>query len=306
MTGSSAAVLDSVSMLDESGQMVGGVFEPPSSPAASAIGRGKLIVAVAAVVCGLAGVGVGATHKSTYTASATVQVGQVNPNSPGFFGYVQSSASLATAFSRAIAAEPVLAAVQKKLKLAPSDAIARLSAEPLPGAPAFRVIATGSTELAAVELANVTADAVIEYEGQSNSANPEAGSLLQEYRDASLALQYAIAHLGHVARGKHASPAAVATAEAEKNAASVKLKAIGVAYTAAVASQAPRSGLVSLLAGATSASSNRSSQIELLGFIGLLAGVITGCLLAVLRDRHRIARQLNPAVAAEIQRSQPA
>ena len=90
------------------------------------------------------GAGIGLLRQTTYTASATLQVGQVNPNSPGFLGYVQSASSLATAFSRSIAAAPVLATVKRKLALGPADATPRLSAEPIPLAPAFRVIATGS------------------------------------------------------------------------------------------------------------------------------------------------------------------
>ncbi|MGH2854664.1 MAG: hypothetical protein ACRDLF_10815 [Solirubrobacteraceae bacterium] len=291
-------------MFDQPDGVARGVFEPPSGFAVWAIARNKLVVFVVAVVLALAGVGVGAKRRSTYTASATVQVGQVNPNSPGFFGYSQSSATLANAFSRSIAAEPVLAAVQKKLKLAPAQAVARLSAEPIPEAPAFRVIATGSSELGAIDLANVAANAVIAYEGQSNSANPEAASLLEEYRAASLKLQQAVRAVGDLSRKKGASLEALARVEADRNAAAVRLKAIGVAYTSAVASQAPRSGLVSLLAGAASASSDRSSRVELYGFIGLLVGVVVGCFVAVLRERRRAASR-RAAVRDEIERVEP-
>jgi uncharacterized protein involved in exopolysaccharide biosynthesis len=264
-----------------------GVFEPPSGPALAAITRNKLIVLLVAVLFAVIGLVFGHSRKATYTASAIVQVGQVNPNSPGFFGYVQSSAELASAFSRSIAAEPVLTAVGHKLDLAPATVVGRLSAEPLPEAPAFRVIATGPSEFAAVQLANTAAAAVINYEGESNSANPEAASLLKEYQDASVNLQQAAKALAHLARDKHTSEQALVRAEAERDAASVKLKAVGVAYTGAVASQAPRSGLVSLLAGASSASNNKSSKTDLYGFIGLLIGVVVGCFVAVARERLR-------------------
>ncbi len=275
--------------LDLPVEMVPGVFEPPSGFVLSALGRNKAIVLLCAVVLALVGLAIGKTRKVTYTASATLQVGQVNPNSPGFLGYVQSSSALATAFSRSIGAEPVLAAVQKKLKLSPSDAIARLSAEPLPEAPAFEVIATGTTKDSAVGLANVAASAVIAYEGQSNSANPEAATLLHEYREAAYQLQQATLAFDHLTlKGKSVSNEVHARAEAAKNAAEVRLKAIGNSYVAAVTSQAPRNGLVSLLAGATGASNNHHSKIELFGFIGLLAGLAVGCLAAVLRERLRM------------------
>lgn len=301
---------------DETGALIQGVFEPPSGFVLVAIGRNKPLVCVFAVMLALIGAGFGLSRQSTYTASATLQVGQVNPNSPGFYSYVASAAALATAFSRAVSAEPVLATVQHKLKLAPSEAVARLSAEPLPQSPAFRVIATGPTESEAVQLANVTANALIVYESQANSTNPEAASLLHEYRKASLASQHAIAnleHLEHLARSRGqsrgasetASASVLASAKAEREDAAAKLNAIGVAYTASVTSQAPRSGLVSLIAGATSASNDRGSKVEIFGFIGLLVGIVIGCMAAILRERRRIHLPLTAGMEVETQQSEP-
>jgi len=84
----------------------------------------------------------------------------------------------------------------------------------------------------------------------------------------------------------------LAVAEANLEAEAAHFRAIGAAYNAAILSQAPRSGLVALLAGATSASSNRSSKTELFGFLGLLIGAVVGCLFAVLLERRRAGRPL--------------
>jgi hypothetical protein len=298
ITGSSSATLDDADRLIE------GVFEPPNGFVLAAIARNKWIVGICTVLLAVIGTAYGLSRHPTYTTSATLQVGQVNPNSPGFFGYVQSAASLATAFSRAIDAEPVLDAVRQKLKVAPSQAVERLSAEPIPTSPAFRVIATGPTELAAVQLANVAASALIEYEGQSNSANPQADSLLREYRQASLALRRAVAHVVRESRKKRGYSSPLAAAEAEKNAASVKLRAIGVAYTNAIASRGPSSGLVSLVAGAAGASSDRNAKTEKFGLIGLLAGIVIGCMAAILFERRRMTRRLAGKIAVETQGSE--
>ncbi len=295
-TSSSAGDL-SAAVLDEH-EVLRGVFDPPDNRAVAAIGRNKLVVLIVALLFAAVGVGVGVKRKITFTASTTVQVGQVNPNSPGFFGYVQSSAALATAFSRAIDAEPVLQTVQHKLGLSPSVAAGRLSAEPIAAAPAFRVIATGPKTSAAVDLANVASAAVISYIGKSNNANPESATLLREYRDASLHLQHVVVRLSHLIHA-NASPEALAKAQAEKASAVARLRAVGVAYTASVSSQAPRTGLVSLLAGATGASSDHHSKIELFGFIGLLVGVVAGCLAALLSDRLRTRRRLRPGAKAK-------
>ena len=265
------------------------IFERPESFVLGAISRNRLLVALCAIVFCLAGAAFGMLRQPTYTSSATLQVGQVNPNSPGFLGYVQSASALATAFSRAIAAGPVLATVDSKLGLNPAAATPRLSAEPIPLSPAFRVIATGATAAGAMQLANTAAHAIVIYEGTSNGSNKQAEALLGEFQHASLALREAEATVNEL--GQSSSPGEeLLRAEAQRSAAKVKLQAIENAYVAAVTSQAPRQGLVSLLASATSASSDRHSKVELYGFMGLVLGLLAGCLAAVGRERRRERR----------------
>jgi hypothetical protein len=256
-----------------------GVFDPPEGLAFGSIRRHKKMIAIFALLGLLAGAALGFVRPATYEAAATLQVGQVNPNSPGFASYTQSSSSLATAFSRAIAAAPVLATIEHKLHIAKRKASGRLSSEPIPLSPAFRVLATGPSAGKAKRLANVAAAGVIAYENHSNSANPEATSLLAAYRRASLELSEASAAV--------AGSGGSLQAKAEQSAAKIKLKAIATAYVATVGSQPPREGFISLLAGATSAKSNRGSMIQLYGFLGLLLGLLAGCCVAVLRERRR-------------------
>lgn len=282
---------------NETDGMVNGIFEPSNGFVLGALARNKLTICLAAVVLAAIGLGYGLSRHRTFTSSATLQVGQVNPNSPGFYSYVASAGALATAFSRSVSSEPVLATVQQKLGLTPALANERLSAAPVPQSPVFRVIATGPTASATITLANVAANAVIAYESQANSANPQAASLLKEYGAASLALERAKAKLAEfessirssAKRGVSVHSSVFAGDKAAVDTALARLKAIDSAYTAAVTSQAPRTGLVSLLAGATSASNDRKSKVEMYGFIGLLAGIVVGCLLAVLRERRRSA-----------------
>jgi Chain length determinant protein len=265
----------------------GGVFAPANNFAWRAISWNKGLVAAIAVLGAVIGLAIGIARPATYTASATLQVGQVNPNSPGFLGYVQSASSLATAFSRAIGAAPVLTEVEKKLGVPATAAVSRLTAEPIPLAPAFRVIATGDSEGAAMGLANVAAGAVVAYESKANSANPQAKALLSGYRNATASLRRAEAEVDSLSSSGGNEKALIA-AEAQRNAAKVKLQGIESAYVAAVTSQAPREGLVTVLAGATSAESDRKSKVELYGFLGLLGGLLVGCLAAVAREHRRL------------------
>jgi hypothetical protein len=215
----------------------------------------------------------------------------VNPNSPGFFGFVQSASDLATAFSRAIDAAPVLASVHAQLGLSASQAAARLSAEPIPNSPAFRVIAAGPSSHSAKRLANVTSRALIAYEAQSNSYSPESERLLTAYRAASLSLVHASSQTSRAARSyakRHDSArrSRLESAEATRAAASLHAQALASGYQLSEQSTSTRE-LISLLAGATSSTSDRRSKVELLGFIGLLGGLVIGCALAVLLDGRR-------------------
>src|SRR4051812_19515218 len=271
------------------------VFEPPDGFILSAIRWNKLLILGCAIAVGLVGVAYGLARKPVYTASASLQVGQVNPNSPGFLGYVQSASSLAAAFSRSIDAAPVLATVEKKVGVPSGEAVASLSSEPIPLSPVFRVIATNTSETKAIALANVASEAVIVYQSHTNSSNPEAKSLLSEYRTAALAVQNAKDEVAEL-EAEGASPPALATAAARTKSAQVRLKAVGNAYNSAIVSQAPRSGLVTLLAGATSASSDRKSKTELYGFLGLLLGLGLGCIAAVMRERRDLLRGASAAI----------
>jgi len=269
--------------------LVEGIFEPPRNFAVAAIMRHKALIAVVSLLVALLGLAFGLLRSPTYEASATLQVGQVNPNSPGFYSYVQSSSSLATAFSRSIYAAPVLGTVERKLGIPVERAAPRLTSEPIALSPAFRVIAEGGSEKEAMALANTAANAVIAYEAKANSADPQSAGLLGEYRDATKELRQAGERVASRKLGD--SEQELLTAEAQRSAAKVRQKAIANAYIAAVGSAAPRDGLVSLLAGATTAKSDRNSKAQLFAFIGLLLGIVLGCAAAVLLERRRLKRR---------------
>ena len=264
---------------------------PAQLSAAGAIARHKRAVAAVGVCLALAGALVGVLRSPTYTASSTLQVGTVNFNSPSFYGFVQSASDLATVFSRSIAAGPVLLRIQHRLGIKPAAALARLSAEPIPISPSFRIIATGPTALAAVRLANAASHAVIAYTARSAAKlSPQSASLLAEYHAAAQAAQKASAAV--VALAKAAVPGedprmirARSTLDADR----VRASALGAAYQSVLVSVGanPSNRPLSMVAGAVTASSDRQAKIELLAFIGLLAGLVVGGSLAVAREQRR-------------------
>lgn len=264
---------------------------PPGSTTASAIRRHRLLVFACALVVAFVGVLGGMHRRATFTAAATLQVGKVNPNSPGFYGFVQSASDLATAFSRAVTAAPVLHTAGRKLGIQPLAAAGRLAAEPIPNSPAFRVIATGPTAASAVKLANVASTALIAYEAKANTYSPESARLLSSYRAAEVSLAQAKTALVKAEADAGSEPSAagrlkVQEAEARKAAAGLRTQALAGGYQQSAQSATTRD-LISMLSGAVGASSDRRSKIQLLGFVGLLGGLALGCTLAVLLDQRR-------------------
>jgi hypothetical protein len=264
-----------------------------------AIARHKLLVLLVGVVVAVAGVVIGIQSKPTYTSAATLQVGTVNLNSPGFYGFVQSASDIATVFSRSITAAPVLAEIKSKLGIGASEATQRLSAEPIPVSPSFRIIATGSTAKGAVNLANTASDAVIVYEAHSASTGrPSTEPLLAEYVHAAQALQMAtatVAKLTEARKPGSGEDAALIQARSNLDSARVHAAAVGAAYQSTLVNAVanPSTGLVSLVAGAVTATSNHRSKIELLGFIGFLAGLVLGAVLVALYEQRRVHQPSN-------------
>ena len=233
------------------------------------------------------GIGLGLSRKTTYTASSALQIGKENPNSPGFYGYVESATALAAVYSRALTAEEVLATIHKKLGLTPSEAVQRLSAEPIPSSPVFRIVATGPTQGSAIALANAAAAALVSYESHNNYSS-DAAELYASYRVASLELARDRAHLTKLSN-RHAlrleNPTLVA-AQATVYAAQARSTALQLAYQQAVTAQ-PSGSLVSLLTSAINATNDKKSKVELTGLIGLIGGLVIGCALAALREQRR-------------------
>lgn len=258
-----------------------------------AIASHKRLVALVGVILALAGAAVGIVRRPIYTSSSTLQVGIVNLNSTGVYGFVQSASALATVFSRSITAAPVLAEVNSKLGIGPTQATQRLSAEPIPLSPSFRIIATGSSASGAVALANTASSAVIAYEASAAAAtSPQSAGLLAQYSHAAAASQKAAALVAHLTAAHTPSPskeAALIRARTNLDSARVRAGALGSIYRGALVSAGtnPSSGLVTVVAGAVTASSDRSSKIELLAFIGLLAGLVLGAVIAALYEQRR-------------------
>jgi uncharacterized protein involved in exopolysaccharide biosynthesis len=260
----------------------------------TAIGRYKLLVLVFAVVFTGAGIAAGIKRKPVWTAAATVQVGKINPNSPGFSGFVQSSTDLATTLSRAITADGVLAIVHSKTGLTPVQSAQRLTATPVPDGAAFSVIATGSTAHGAIDLANIGANAMISYEAANNPVG-SAATVYRAYQTQARVLERARANVRRVQNRRAIRPStanlnstgpALVEAEAAADDAQTRANGLAAAYTQALESS-PSGSLLSPLASALTASGDGKHKIELYGFLGLAAGLLLGGAIAIVLEQRR-------------------
>jgi capsular polysaccharide biosynthesis protein len=275
--------------------------EPSQSLIVAALGRYKWLVLGLTVVLTICGLAIGYKRKPIYTANATVQVGQVNPNSPGFYGFVQSATELATTFSRAITANGVLSIIQHKTGLTPAQSSARLSATPIPDGAAFSVIATGSTSQSAVSLANTAAAAMVTYEAAANSSasttSSNTAAIFNEYRGQTTQLAHDKAIVQKLqnnssSNGSSPDPTNPALVQAQANAglAQGRANALAAAYTQALENQQPPGTMLSPLASALTASSDRKHKLELFAFVGLAAGLLIGSAIAVMLEQRRVRR----------------
>lgn len=244
------------------------------------------LIAFVAIIFAAAGAFVGYSRPATYTSSAVLQVGKVNPNSPGFSGFTQSASDLATLYSRAAVATQVLNTIQKKTGLAPLVAASRISSAPIPEAPAFQVFATGSTARAAVALANVAAAAVVTFES-SQTVSRDAGHFFALYTQAAQAQARDQGYVSELQR-QHVAAGSMSLVNAQAKVLEdlARSAALGAAYQQAVLAQPP-SNLVSILSDAITATGGRSRKTELYGFVGLIVGLVLGYLMSLLLEQRR-------------------
>lgn len=276
-----------------------GIFEPPRSGLMGNIARHKLVVALCALIGAIAGIAYGVHHKPVYTAGTTIEVGTVSLSSPGFDGFVTAASSLAAVYSRAIEAEPVLRKLEHEFGLGPEAVVSHLSAEPIPDSPSFRIIATAGTPKAAISIANTTSEAVIHYEEHlAEGRSPQIALLLKEYSAATDRQANAEARVEQLTseqtagreadqkagRKSSAAPgpelvkARIALSEAD-----LRAEAVKASYQQLIVTEGGENsggGLLSLLAPAASTTSNHSSRLKLYALVGLLLGLMLGCVAA--------------------------
>lgn len=247
------------------------------------------IVVVSVVVFVAIGAGIALLRTPVYTATSRLVVGRIDITAPGALsGYAVATQSLATGYSRTVSARPVAVRVAAKTGISVKDVQSHVTATPIPESPVFRVEATSPDADQAVELANASSRALIRYAAKLGQDNPDSRRLYVAYRGAIVHRRVAKRQLAIATAGAatHPSPAdeeEVDSALSEVEAASLRVAALGKAYTASVQSQAATQ-LIQVVSPATEASSDRRSTFMIFAFVGFVVGLLVGAALAYVRE----------------------
>jgi uncharacterized protein involved in exopolysaccharide biosynthesis len=257
-----------------------------------------VLIAVCVIVLGAAGAAAGLTAQQTYTAQAQLNVGGGDLTSQSIPGYAVGVQSLASAYSRAISADAIVARTATVVHRSTGDVRGALSASPIPESPLILVEATGPTENAAVALANAGSTQLINYVTARAPQTADADALLRRFRTASAQLAAAQRRLGTVksdiggAKDLSSEQASrLQDAQAAVDVAQLQTKTLADQYSSE-SSTGDQKSVVRVLASASVADSDRHSRAEKLALAGVVAGFVLGCALAMALWARRRPRRI--------------
>ena len=267
-------------------------MQAPPPPAVS-IARSMLwnwwVVLLSVVVFVAIGAAVGMIRTPEHTATTRLAVGRIDITSPGALsGYAIATQALATGYSRTVTAQPIARRVAARTGIPVEEVKSHVSATPVAESPIFRIEATSPDEQEAIDLANLSARGLVRYAATLNQNNPDTARLYRQYGEAVVDRRLTERQVKSAAVEAESRPSAAAEAElrearAALEAANLRVDALGKAYTASVQSQVATQ-LIQVVSPATDATSDRRSMLFILGFIGLVVGLLVGGALAVLRE----------------------
>jgi uncharacterized protein involved in exopolysaccharide biosynthesis len=255
------------------------------------------MVLVCVVVLTAAGIGLALVRTPTYEAEATLNVQFATQGPTTLSGSLTAAQSSAESYARAFASTALLNKVSKKTGVAPDSVISRVTATAIPDNTVVLIKGRGESAEGAERLANAASDALVGYvqkfAGASRSqAGAETSDLLDRYRDASATYNKFFAEQERLAREAKLNPSSALSRELQAarlktQVASIKRESLFQAYTEG--GQRSYVAPLTILARATSAEDDQLKKLQLLGFIGFVAGLAVGAALATLRANRTSA-----------------
>jgi capsular polysaccharide biosynthesis protein len=263
----------------------------------AAISAHRLLVIGAVVVLTLAGIGAAYVRHPKYKSTSTLAVQHFNFGANGAAsGFSTAAPALADTYARSIHATPVIQALAKEFHMAPGVMNASLSAVAVPQTPVFTITATATRPGLAVALANAAGQQLLAYEENVNSTNPTVAALHDNLVKAEQTLAGAQAaknvlqgSINGAVAARHGTSLTSAEqqdlgkAQAAISTAQDNVNALRSAYQQSFLSTSATQ-YINPIRGGTAASSDRTSRVELYGFVGFAVGLAVGVGLALIRQ----------------------
>jgi capsular polysaccharide biosynthesis protein len=222
---------------------------------------------------------IGLLRMPTYSAEARLNVGRVDVPPYTLQGVIIGNQSLAVSYSRAINAPDVLNAATSAVGISRDTADLRLSATPVPQSTVIRVDATGASKASSIALANAASIGLRNYVIRLNK-DAQSSAMLRDFQAAQRDAVAAQQRLARAQRG--GNTALIQRRQLDLQTAQLKASTLEGKYKYQ-SGTTPPANLVQVLAPATTATSDFESRLEELLLIGLVAGVVFGLALALLR-----------------------
>lgn len=260
-----------------------------------AVRRNLPLVVGPALLFVLFAVVIGMVRTPVYTAQAQLNVGDTALPNTSVSQAAQGNQLLASIYSRLITAEQVTTAAAATLNVEPSTIEGALSASPIPESSVIRVEATGPDGQGAVDVANAGSAALIQHVASINSDRTRSDQLLREFEESVKRATDAQALLDQRRATFEASPTganetALTNAGAAFERAKLERDALDDSYRESRAGQVSDRD-IQTVTSATGATSDRSSVLQRLVFIGLLGGLGAGVALATVRANSTSRRR---------------
>ena len=259
----------------------------PSTGLLTAARRRPILVLLPVILFVGAAVVLGLKREPTYTATSHLSVGHVYVNNPAAISsLIEATRSLASVYSRAVNASAVQKATRRKLDKGGFPVSGVVRATPVPESPLIKVSAKSSSPRSAIALANASSEALAEYTNRRLRSTAEVDSLVRRYRSATLRYRQREQEQKRVSRRYDDNPSArnrrsLERAGAAVDSALLDREAIRGSYQNAVLSE-QSSPAVEAFSPAIGTTSDRSSALQTLAFVGLIGGLAAGCALALL------------------------
>jgi uncharacterized protein involved in exopolysaccharide biosynthesis len=256
---------------------------------ASALKRSWLLVLACVLACVGAGVAISLLRSPVYKADSQLFVGSFDVRSVAIPGFVTASQQLADAYSRLAASDAVVVPVARQLGLTPAKVRERLSSSNVPGSPVVRITAEGPSRPAAVDLARAASNETVIQVRVLTTRTDEGSQLFARFKTAAAKSQQADARAARLqARG--ASQQAILAAQTDAQTAKLEVQTLANLYGEARANSGG-AAQAQVVNAAVTATSDRGEVLQQLALLGVVAGLVAGAGLAVLRERRLLPPQ---------------